>query len=331
MLTASIDLDAPGKHHGFLGLIHSDHRHAHSVIPIPVSVVNGGDGPTVLITAGVHGDKYAGIAAVRQLIAELDPEAVTGRVILLPQLNYPACLENTRVSPLDGENLNRVFPGAANGSPTGQIAHYLEETLLPQVDFAVDLHSGGTTARYVPSGFLYRRDGDLMDAKLAAARAFGLATTLVVDAPISAGSLLGACDRTGVPAIAAEISGGATLEREPIAAGRAGLYRLLVHWGVLETAPDDVPAGVETSYVRLAFGPDRAVVAPVSGLVVPQQSIGDAVRAGEVAARLYPMEDQGAPPLTLHFPQDGVVTSMIARADVRRGDFVYLTGVPIDL
>lgn len=331
MLTASFDLDAPGKHHGYLSLIHSDHRHAHSVIPIPVTVVNGGDGPTVLITAGVHGDEYAGIAAVRQLIAELKPEAVTGRVILLPQLNYPACLESTRVSPLDGENLNRVFPGAPIGSPTGQIAHFLEETLLRQVDFAVDLHSGGTTARYVPSGFLYRRDGDLMAAKRAAARAFGLATTLVVDAPLSAGSLLGACDRRGVPAIAAEISGGATLEREPINSGRAGLYRLLVHWGVLEAAPEDVPAGVETSFVQLAFGPDRAVVAPVSGFVVPQRGIGDAVRANDVAVRLYPMEDQSQPPLTLHFSQDGIVTSMIARADVRRGDFVYLTGMPIDL
>jgi len=325
MLTPTIDLDAKGVQHGILPLIHSDHRHAHSVIPIPITVIHRGAGPTVLITAGVHGDEFAGILAARQLIADLPAMSSMGRIIIVPQLNLPACRVTQRVSPLDGENLNRVFPGSASGTPTQQIAHYLEEHLLPEVDFCLDLHSGGTTARYVPSAFLYRRDGALMDAKLAAARAFGLGVTLVVDAPMTAGSLLGACDRNGVPAIACEVGGGATLDRAAIKTTHAAALRVLHHLGTLPEPPEDAPSN--TQLVRFRFGAPSAVLAPVSGGLIPGVDPGDLVKAGEIAAHLYPMEDQSQPPVVLRVPHDGMVTSVIARADVRAGDMVCLIGV----
>ncbi|MEL7114321.1 MAG: succinylglutamate desuccinylase/aspartoacylase family protein [Pseudomonadota bacterium] len=326
MLSPTIDLNARGVQHGILPLIHSDHRHAHSVLPIPITVIHRGAGPTVLVTAGVHGDEYAGILAARQLIAELPEMELAGRVIILPQLNLPACRGVSRVSPLDGQNLNRVFPGAATGTPTEQTAHYIEEGLLPEVDFCLDLHSGGTTARYVPSAFLYRRDGALMAAKRAAARAFGLEVALIVDAPISAGSLLGAADRKAVPAIACEIGGGATLNRADIATTRAATLRLLHHLGTLPAVPEGVPPPVPPRYVRLAFGAVHAVLAPFSGGVIPTADPGDLVRKGDVVAHLYPMEDQSAPAWTLRSPHDGMITSVIARADVRAGDILCLVG-----
>lgn len=331
MLRCSIDPEAPGKSHGYLGLIHSDHRHAHSIIPVPITVINGGAGPTALITAGVHGDEYAGIVAVRQLIEELRPGMVSGRVILMPQLNTPACQADCRVSPLDGGNLNRVFPGSATGAPTEQIAHHIEEVLLPQVDFVLDIHSGGTTATYLPSAFIYGRRDSLMPAKVKAAKAFGAGITLLVEAPLSAGSLLGACDRKGVTGIAAEISGGATLQNSAISMARAGIYRLLHHWNLISSLPDDVSAGDKTRFVKLSFGPESAIVAPVDGAVVPQKEIGDRVGEGELAARLFPMDDFSRPPTDLRFGQDCIITSMIARAFVSRGDFIYLTGIPVDL
>lgn len=328
MLTAAIDLSVPGTQHGHLHLIHSDHRHAHSVIPIPITVVSGAPGPTVLITAGVHGDEFAGVLAARQVIAELPTQSITGRVIILPQLNLPACHANTRVSPLDGANLNRVFPGSATGEPTGQIAHYIETVLLPKADYALDLHSGGTTARYAPSAFLYRREGTPMEAKRAAARAFGMCHALVVDAPANAGSLLGACDRCGVPAIACEVGGGATLDAKAIAETRNGIYRVLHHWGVLAEVPRDVAPPVATEFVHFAFGPQNAVITPVSGGLVPLCQPGDVVRAGQGAALLYPMEDQRLPPQTLKHPHDGIVVSLIARAEVQAGDMVCMLGTP---
>ncbi|MEM9474007.1 MAG: succinylglutamate desuccinylase/aspartoacylase family protein [Pseudomonadota bacterium] len=328
MLSPNIDLTSDGVRHGMLPLIHSDHRHAHSVIPIPITVICRGSGPTVLITAGVHGDEFAGILAARQLIAELPDQDVCGRIIVMPQLNLPACRANARVSPLDDQNLNRVFPGAATGAPTAQIAHYVEEGLLPDVDFAIDLHSGGTTARYVPSAFLYRRKGAVMAAKSAAAAAFGLPVTLVVDAPMSAGSLLGACDRKEVPAIACEVAGGITLDQQAIAATREAVYRVLQHLGALTQLPPEVAPAKPTRFVRLAFGASNAVIAPASGGLIPLCDPGDIVEAGEAAALLYPMEDQSLPPKALTFPKSGMVTSVIARAEVRAGDMICLIGEP---
>ena len=328
MLTPTIDLDAPGTQHGYVPLIHSDHRHAHSVLPIPITVFQGGDGPTVLLTAGVHGDEFAGVLAARQVIAELCVTKVRGRIIVMPQLNLPACRVTSRVSPLDGANLNRVFPGDLRGTPTEQIAHFIESSLLPKVDHVLDLHSGGTTARYVPSAFLYRRDDPLMEVKLATARAFGLPVTLVVDAPLTAGSLLGACDRQGVPAIACEVGGGSTLDAQAVALTRAAVYRVLRHHGVIGSLPTNVPPPARTRCVTLAFGAVRAVVAPVSGGVIPSCAPGDLVTAGQRAALLYPMEDMSAFPKELTFPCDGMVTSVIARADVTAGDMICLTGIP---
>lgn len=324
-LTPSFDLRQPGKTHGYLSLIHSDHRHAHSIIPVPITSINGGAGPTVLITAGVHGDEYAGIVAVRQVMAELSPSQLTGRVLLMPQLNAPACRASSRVSPLDGLNLNRAFPGEAAGSPTQQIAHYVENTLLDQVDFALDLHTGGTTARYVPSTFIYGTDNALLPQKIAAARAFGLDRTLVVFPSQDAVSLSGACDRRNVPAIATEISGGAVLEPAAIASARAGVYRLLAHWGVLKE-PVVSPAMSDTTFIHLAFGPESAVVAPFDGMIAPTVELGQAVSKGDLAARLYRMVDPSQGPAELRFERDCVVATMIARADIRRGDFVCLTG-----
>ncbi len=78
---------------------------------IPLTVIRGGDGPTALLTGGNHGDEYEGPLALQQLAWELEPAQVMGRVIILPAMNAPAVAAGTRVSPIDGVNMNRAFPG----------------------------------------------------------------------------------------------------------------------------------------------------------------------------------------------------------------------------
>ncbi|MEO0389031.1 MAG: succinylglutamate desuccinylase/aspartoacylase family protein [Pseudomonadota bacterium] len=327
-MTPSIDLSKPGKQHGFLPLIHSDNRHAHAVIPIPITVICGGAGPTTLVTAGVHGDEFAGILAARQLIADLSPASLVGRVIVMPMLNLPACRAETRVSPLDGANLNRVFGVGAPAGPTAAIAEAVVAIILPEVDFVLDLHSGGTTARYLPSAFLYDQPGASLAKKRAAARAFAMPFTLVVTPPPDAGSLLGAAERQGIPAIACEVSGGATLDRHAVAATRAGMLRVLHHLGHCPAPQDGAARGADTRFVRLAFGAAHAVVAPFSGGVLPLHDPGDIIAAGQPAARLYPMEDQSQTASVLTFPKTGLITSVTARPNVRAGDLIFLTGTP---
>src|SRR5438552_17173232 len=110
MIFASLDFERDGKQQGFLQLPYSHNLGAWANLLIPVTVIKNGPGPTILVSGGTHGDEYQGQIAVMNLGRELRPEMVSGRIILIPMLNLPAARAATRLSPLDGKNLNRAFP-----------------------------------------------------------------------------------------------------------------------------------------------------------------------------------------------------------------------------
>ena len=151
MIGASIDFDRDGLQKGTLRLPHSVHRSAYGHIAIPIAVAKNGAGPTVLLTGGVHGDEYEGPIALARLIRELDLSKLTGRLIVVPAVNYPAFVAGTRTSPIDDINLNRTFPGKRNGTATEMIAHYVTTELLPRSDYLFDFHAGGSSLQYLPT------------------------------------------------------------------------------------------------------------------------------------------------------------------------------------
>src|SRR5215472_16781099 len=132
-----LDYTRDGKHYGFLRLPYSTHESAYGFIPIPVVCIKNGSGPRVLLIAGNHGDEYEGQVALTKFARALDPDHVTGRIVMLTAANLPASLAGRRTSPLDpGEtgNLSRSFPGAPRGSATAMIAHYIDSVLLADTD-----------------------------------------------------------------------------------------------------------------------------------------------------------------------------------------------------
>ena len=76
--------------------------------------INNGEGPSVLLCGGIHGDEYEAQVVLRQLITRLEATAVSGRIFIVPSLNFPAAQKGKRLSPLDGQNMNRVFPGRSD-------------------------------------------------------------------------------------------------------------------------------------------------------------------------------------------------------------------------
>ena len=157
-ISATVDFSAEGVQHGFLRLPYSRDDSAWGSVMIPLTVVQNGEGPTALLTGGNHDDEYEGPIALFDLARRLKAEDVSGRVIIVPAMNYPAFLAGTRTSPIDGGNLNRSFPGDPNGTVTEQIAYYIETVLLAQSDFACDMHSGGSSLMYIPSALARRFD-----------------------------------------------------------------------------------------------------------------------------------------------------------------------------
>ena len=89
-LTTPIDFEAEGKQCDFIRPAHSVHRSAYGWLPLPVVSIKNGDGPTVLLMSGTHGDEYEGQVVLCRLVRELEPAQITGRVIILPMANYPA-------------------------------------------------------------------------------------------------------------------------------------------------------------------------------------------------------------------------------------------------
>ncbi len=209
-LSPEIDLDGNGKQTGFLRLPHSVHRSAYGWIPIPMAVIGNGDGPTILLIAGNHGDEYEGQVALGRLIRALDPAEVQGRIIILPSANFPAAMAGSRTSPLDQGNLNRSFPGDPTGAPTAQIAYYIETELLPRCDFVLDLHSGGSSLTYLPSTLARRPDtAEGVERATELMRVFGAPIGyLVAGGGWGEMTLTAAAHRVGTRHMSTELAGG---------------------------------------------------------------------------------------------------------------------------
>jgi predicted deacylase len=321
-ITCDIDFDRPGKQVSHLGLDHSDNAHAFGIIPIPIAVIANGKGPTVLLSAGNHGDEYEGQVILRRLIHEISPESIEGRLIILPALNTPAVMAGTRVSPLDGLNLNRCFPSEADGAPTQAIAHYVDSVLLPLCDAGIDLHSGGTTGEYLPCTFLCTHpDRTLMARMLDLVEAFGAPYAYVVEGAAWSTGFDPAAQRRGLAFISAELAGGASIDRQALQIGRDGVLGVLRHLGVLEG--DGGPA--QPGPIRFLSADDERdrVMASLSGVFEPYCGLGDEVREGDPAGVVHSMEEPERAPVELHFHRSGIILARRVPARVKPGDYVF--------
>ena len=113
-------------------------------MPLPIIIVRGSSpGQTLLVSAGVLGDEYGGVRAIFETCAALDPTSLSGQLIALPIVNYPAHRACSRTHPADGGNLARAFPGCPGGSPTERLAWAFAQSFLALADFYLDLHSAG--------------------------------------------------------------------------------------------------------------------------------------------------------------------------------------------
>lgn len=322
LITCEVDFDAEGKQVGYLRVPHSTHRSAYGWIPAPITIIRHGEGPTLVISAGVHGDEYEGQIAVANLARELDVADVRGRLILLPMVNFPAAEAGCRVSPLDDGNLNRLYPGDPKGLPSEMIAHYHEEVILPLADYAVDLHSGGTSLIYPPTVLRGPAHSPEEEAGLASlTEAFDLPYAWVFTSGGGCGSTartaMGAANRKGVVNVMAELGGAGCVTPEVLRQTERGLRRILHALGML---PDHTPDAARGTRALHAQG---SIYADGSGVFEPLKIIGEDVAENETVALIHHPETPGLKPDAVTSPYGGLVLAMRAMAQVRRGDALY--------
>jgi hypothetical protein len=320
-LSADIDLMADGKATGFVRVPHSVHRSAYGWIPIPIVRIKNGDGPDVLMQAGNHGDEWEGQIGLGNLIRSLQPKDIKGRLVILPSANFPAAMAGQRTSPIDDGNLNRTFPGNADGTITEQIAHFIEHVLLPTFDYSFDFHSGGSSLTYIPSALAPRHDdAERMKKVVGMLKAFGAPVSYLAAAPQGGGrTFTSASHRQGVISMGTELGGGGLVTPHSLRVAQDGMRRVLAHIGLLQ---GPVPAATPTRLTEIG-GDDYYVYAPDGGLFEPLVELGDEVEAGQPAARIHFHDTPWREPETVPFKRAGLVLCKRVPARCERGDCLF--------
>jgi N-alpha-acetyl-L-2,4-diaminobutyrate deacetylase len=312
----TVPFDEDGKHHGFLRLPYSRNDSAWGSIMIPITVVRNGEGPTALLTGANHGDEYEGPIALQSLAWELDPREVTGRVIVVPYMNYPAFRAATRVSPLDGLNLNRIFPGDPKGTPTQKIAHYFHETLVHMADVVVDFHSGGKTLDFLPFACAHYLDSQFQqEACVAAVRAFNAPYTVMLREIDAVGMYDTDVEGQGKVLVTTELGGGGTATARSAAIARRGVRNVLIHAGILAGEIEEEPSA-------LLDMPDDDCYhfATSEGLVEPAVDLGGRLRRGDAVARIWRADRTGREPVRVAAQRDGILVARHFPGLVQTGD-----------
>lgn len=322
-MTPTVDFEADGKQIGCLNLPHSVTRSAYGVIPIPIAVIKNGSGPQVLLCAGTHGDEYEGQIALTRLIQSLEPEQVRGRVIILPALNLPAALAGTRVSPRDGGNLNRVFPGDPHGTPTWQIADFVEQLLLPMVDVVADFHAGGASLEYrthVSTHFSSDASPQHKARSIEVVKQLGVPHVMVFERPPKPGPLPDAAMRKGVLSFGGEFGGTGSVSTRGIAYVQEAIRRLLAIVGATDESLS-VASEPEPELLHI-FGPQAYVYAPENGVFLPATELSQQVEVGDLCGEVLFPENPSRQSVPVSFEGDGVVVCRRHPGRVERGDCV---------
>jgi predicted deacylase len=251
-------------------------------------------GPTLCLTAGIHGDEFNGIEIAHRIYAGTPGSALAGTLIAIPAANIHGFRSGTRYLP-DRRDLNRAFPGSANGSLASRIAHALYQGVIRHCDGLIDLHTGSASRTNVPQ---IRTDLAAPRA-LAMARSFGVGVVLHGRGP--RGSLRRAVLDAGLPAVIYEAGEPLRFEETEIARGVEGVQNVMADLGMIERTAKRRPSEVyrKTSWVRA----DDAI-----GVFLTARKPGENVRKGDVLGTVTdPVTEASAKILA---PRDGRIIGM---------------------
>jgi len=237
--------------------------------PTPVMVIKGKtSGKTMCMTAAVHGDELNGIEIVRRVMHDIDPEKLTGNIIGVPIVNLQGFQRGSRYLP-DRRDLNRYFPGEANGSLASRIASSLFNEVIVNCDFLVDMHTGSLLRTNMPqirADIRHEKVADLTE---------GFGKVVVIHSTGSPGMLRFAAVAQGIPAVTLEIGESLRIQEEQIAIGVSSINRLLEHQGMysrLFTWGEPEPIYYKSSWIRAESG----------GILFSKKKQGDMVMVGEM-------------------------------------------------
>ncbi|GGZ96332.1 hypothetical protein GCM10008090_00700 [Arenicella chitinivorans] len=242
--------------------------------PVPVLVVNGTTpGPTLCLTAAIHGDELNGIEIVRRVVHEIDPEKLTGAVIGVPIVNLQGFQRANRYLP-DRRDLNRYFPGRIKGSYASRIAHSFFSEIISHCDFLVDLHTGSLSRTNLP-----QIRANLMIPEVAAL-AEKMGSIVVLQSKGASGTLRRAATEAGIPAVTLEAGAPNNLQKDAVESGVKSVLSAMDSLGLTAPKPfwkrSQEPVFYQSTWIRARKG----------GILFSKVELGDTVKKGSVLGLL---------------------------------------------
>ena len=297
----------------------TDHVHVQGTeLHVPhVMICGSEDGPTVLITAGIHNAEYVGIQAAIELSNELDPDVIKGNVIIVPLANRSG-FENRTMSMVyeDGKNLNRVFPGDADGSEADRLAHVLFEVFIKNADAYIDLHSGDGYENLIPYAYYL---GDTTCEETSKKMIECVNTEYYVRSRCRTGGAYNIASVNGIPSVLIERGELGLYSRAEIEADKADVRNILTFLGLLP--------GKYNTYPKQALS-EYSDDAPFTGCWYPEKKAGEHFKKGD---KLGEIRDYFGRSLFTEFaPRDGIMIHQCSSLNIIKDGPMVTYGVPIE-
>ena len=288
--------------------------YTHSKMGLPVHVVHGKQaGPTLFVSAAIHGDEINGVEIIRRLLRNRSINRIKGTLLAIPVVNPYGFIQHSRYLP-DRRDLNRSFPGSPKGSLASRIAHLFMQEIVRRCTHGIDIHTGSNYRSNLP-----QIRTDLEDKEnLRLANAFG--TPMIIHSGIRDGSLREAVSEQGIPVLLYEAGEALYFNESAIRSGVRGIINVMRAIGMLprsRKAKGQEPIiSDKTSWVR----------APRSGVFFKKATLGSLVHKGDALGIINdPLGDESEP---IRAPFTGVIIGQLTLPLVHEGDaLVHLAKV----
>lgn len=278
---------------------------------IPVFVKRGKRaGPTMFVSAAIHGDELNGIEIVSRLIRSKSIANLKGTLIAVPMVNVYGVLNQSRYLP-DRRDLNRSFPGSRKGSLAGRLAYLFYKEVVSKCDFGIDLHTGAIHRSNLPQIRANLDDPEVLEM----AKAFGV--PVLLNADIRDGSLRQTAGEDGIKILLYEAGQALRYDEFSIRAGVKGIINTMRHMGMLNKSRSKKAVAI-TPFIARASGWVRA---PESGFITHSAQLGDHVEKGDVLAVIA--DSFGTFQANIISPAEGVVIGKQNIPLTQEGEAIY--------
>lgn len=260
-----------------IGSLEIGRRTNNTAIETPVIVINGAfDGPALWIHGCTHGDEFDGTVAIWRALKEVDAATLRGALIVFPALNMSAYEARQRESPIDGLDLNRVFPGNPNGTYTQRLARLTENLVLEHADFMIDLHGGGNEFSVVYYTIYHAADSETGRASGELAKAAGSHLVWASNDVWLQNGLFTRVTKAGVGAMLVECGGEGRLHEQNVRDHERSLVNMMRHLGMIE---GEAEAAKADEFVMMRSA--DFFQSTKGGVLVPLVKLGDEVKQGQ--------------------------------------------------